>query len=77
MKPVPLPGVKVASGTKVNIIYSSGKSSTKTIDIILNLPKNVNEDLSIKVWLNGKLDEEQSSVVNPGLTSDDPVSHDL
>ena len=35
------------------------------------LPKNVNEDLSIKVWLNGKLDEEQSSVVNPGLTSDD------
>ena len=67
----PLPGVKVASGTKVNIVYSSGKSSTKTIDIILNLPKNVNEDLSIKVWLNGKLDEEQSSVVNPGLTSDD------
>ena len=64
----PLPGVKVASGTKVDIIYSSGKKSEKTIDVILNLPKDVNEDISIKVYVDGKLDDSQSGVVNPYLT---------
>ncbi len=64
----PLPGVKVASGTKVDIIYSSGKQSEKTIDVILNLPKDVNEDISIKIYVDGKLDSSQSGVVNPYLT---------
>lgn len=64
----PLPGVKVASGTKVDIIYSSGKQSEKTIDVILNLPKDVNEDISIKTYVDGKLDSSQSGVVNPYLT---------
>lgn len=64
----PLPGVKVASGTKVDIIYSSGKRSEKTIDVILNLPKDVNEDINIKIYVDGKLDSSQSGVVNPYLT---------
>lgn len=64
----PLPGVKVASGTKVDIIYSSGKQSEKTIDVILNLPKDVNEDINIKIYVDGKLDDSQSGVVNPYLT---------
>ncbi len=64
----PLPGVKVASGTKVDIIYSSGKQSKKTIEVNINLPKNVNADLLIKVYLDGVLQKEET--VNPSYGYD-------
>lgn len=68
----PLPGVKVASGTKVDIIYSSGKQSKKTIDVIVNLPKEVNADLQIKVYLDGVLQKEDT--VNPSYNDLYPLS---
>ena len=65
----PLPGVKVASGSRVNIIYSSGKQSTKTVDVIINLPVNVDEDIQMRIYLDNSLIKED--VVNPGRTNNE------
>ena len=68
----PLPGVKVASGTKVDITYSTGKQSTKSIDVIVNLPKNVDQDVQLKVYLDGVLKKEDT--VNPSLNDLYPLN---
>ncbi len=64
----PLPGVKVASGTKVDIIYSSGQQSVKTVEVFLALP-DVSNDIDVKVYVDGKLDNDQSGTINPNATS--------
>lgn len=64
----PLPGVKVASGTKVDITYSSGQQSVKTVEVFLALP-NVSNDIDVKVYVDGKLDNDQSGTINPNATS--------
>lgn len=64
----PLPGVKVASGTKVDITYSSGQQSVKTVEVFLALP-DVSNDIDVKVYVDGKLDNDQSGTINPNATS--------
>ena len=59
----PLPGVKVAKGTSVQISVSSGKKSEKSIDIFVQLPKDVTHDISLKAYLDGTLSSEKT--VNP------------
>lgn len=61
----PLPGIKVEKGTSVNLTVSSGKSSIKTVDVIVNLPNGVNQDIELKAYLDGTL--YQSDTVNPSL----------
>ena len=56
----------------MDIIYSSGKQSKKTIDVIVNLPKEVNADLQIKVYLDGVLQKEDT--VNPSYNDLYPLS---
>lgn len=64
----PLPGVKVAKGTPVQVSVSSGKQSEKVIEIYVHLPKNVNYDIKLKAYLDGTLDSEKT--VNPSLNAD-------
>ena len=64
----PLPGVKGASGTKVDITYSSGQQSVKTVEVFLALP-DVSNDIDVKVYVDGKLDNDQSGTINPNATS--------
>lgn len=63
----PLPGVKVSKNSPVNIVVSSGKMSSKTIDVTLNLPSNVSQDLTLKVYVGGELSETKT--VNPSAST--------
>ena len=61
----PLPGVKVEKGATVTITVSSGKSSVRTVDVIVHLPSGVNQDIELKAYLDGSLYE--MNTVNPSL----------
>ncbi len=59
----PLPGMKVEKGSKVDLTYSSGKTSEKELDVAVELPSDVSYDLSLKAYIDGTLVKE--AVVNP------------
>lgn len=61
----PLPGVKVEKGATVTITVSSGKSSVRTVEVIVHLPSGVNQDIELKAYLDGSLYE--MNTVNPSL----------
>ena len=64
----PLPGVKVPKGTVINLVYSSGKTSEKTIPVTVALPKNVSHDITLKAYLDGAL-YNSSVTVNPSYNN--------
>lgn len=51
----PLNGAKIAKGSTVNLVVSSGKSSAKSVDIFLDLPKNVTHDIALNAYIDGSL----------------------
>lgn len=59
----PLNGVKVEKGTKVNLVLSSGKATSKAVEVYVDLPKNVTHDIVLKAYLDGSLMETRT--VNP------------
>ena len=59
----PLPGVQVAKGSAVAIVVSSGKKSQKSIDVFVQLPKEVTHDINLKAYLGNELQTEKT--VNP------------
>ena len=59
----PLPGIRVAKGSSVSIVISSGKKSEKTIEVFVDLPKQVNHDINLKAYLGNELQDEKT--VNP------------
>ena len=59
----PLNGVKLEKGDKVNLVLSSGKASSKSVDVYVDLPKNVTTDIVLKAYLDGSLDKTMT--VNP------------
>lgn len=59
----PLPGLKVEKGTKVDLTYSSGKTSEKQLQVSVELPVDISYDLSLKAYIDGTLVKED--VVNP------------
>lgn len=63
----PTPGSEISEGATVDIVVSSGKGSTKTIETSVALPTSVNADLSLKVYRNGTVVEENT--VNPAYAS--------
>lgn len=63
----PLPTVAVAEGTAVNIVVSSGKQSEKTIEVYIELPKNVSEDVTLKAYIDGTLHDTKT--VNPSYVN--------
>ena len=62
----PLNGVKVAKNTKVNLVLSSGKSSAKSVDVFVDLPSGVSQDIVLKAYLDGTL-YGNIQTVNPAL----------
>ena len=61
----PLPGVSVVKGSAVDIFISSGKKSEKTIVVYVQLPREVEQDLTLKAYVDGTLYETKT--VNPSL----------
>lgn len=61
----PLPGVPVVKGSAVNLYISSGKKSEKTIEVYVQLPQGVDEDIELKAYLDGILTETKT--VNPSM----------
>ena len=70
----PLQGNRVAQGTAVNIVISSGEMSTKTVDVTVNLPSNVSQDLTLKVYIGGALTETKT--VNPAASTQITFSYE-
>lgn len=68
----PASGAEISEGATVDIIVSSGKGSTKTVTASVPLPSSVNEDVSLKVYRNGTVVEEQT--VNPAYAGSYPLS---
>lgn len=59
----PLPGVKAAKGSAVNLVVSSGNQSVKSITVPVLLPKEVTHDIALKAYLGNELQKEIT--VNP------------
>ncbi len=59
----PLPGVKVAKGSAVKLVVSSGNQSEKTITVFVQLPKEVQHDIELKAYLGNEL--QPVKTVNP------------
>ena len=51
----PLNGVKAEKGTKVNLVLSSGKVTERTVEVYVDLPANVTNDLTMKAYIDGVL----------------------
>ncbi len=64
----PLNGVKVAKGTKVNLILSSGEVTPKTFEVYVDLPKNVNEKIIMRCYIDGAFDNKPQTV-NPSYNN--------
>lgn len=62
----PAPGSKVSEGATVDIVVSSGKGSSKTVEKDISLPSDVNMDLTLKVYQNGTLVDERT--INPAYS---------
>ena len=50
----PLPGVKVNKDTAVDIVYSSGKTTEKTVSAYVNLPNNISHDIVLEAYLDNE-----------------------
>ncbi len=61
----PLPGVSVAKGSSVDLYVSSGKKSEKTIEVYVQLPQGVDQDIELKAYMDGILTETKT--VNPSM----------
>ncbi len=62
----PLPGVPVAEGSSVTLYVSSGKQSEKTIEVYVQLPGGVDQDIELKAYVDGILSE--TNTVNPSMS---------
>lgn len=63
LETTPLPGVKVDKGTSVNIVVSSGTKPEKSVDVFIQLPKNITKDIQLKAYLGNEL--QTNKTVNP------------
>lgn len=65
----PLPGVEVSEGTAVILTVSSGEAKEKSLKINVDLPAEVNRELSMKVYINGVMDPSNSKTIIPAYNS--------
>lgn len=61
----PLPGVEINEGSTVTLTLSSGVASEKTVKINVDLPSNVNHEVSMRVYINGVMDSSNSKTIVP------------
>lgn len=59
----PLPGISVGKDTAVKLTVSNGVKKEKNFEISVDLPASVNQDVTVKVYIDGRLDS--TSKVNP------------
>ena len=71
----PLPGGKVEKGTKINVVYSSGKMNPKTVKVNVALPTEVKTDVHVKAYLGSELVDE--STINPSYNGTWQLSFDI
>ncbi len=63
----PAEGERIAKGSAVWLKVSSGKGAVKEFDYNIPLPVNVQQDLELKVYVNGELTETRT--VNPSVSN--------
>lgn len=68
----PSPGSTVSEGTVVDIVVSSGKGATKTLERDIALPNGVDMDLPMKIYRNGTLVDERT--INPSYSGSTTLS---
>ncbi len=61
----PLQFSKVDKGTVINITVSSGKGSQSTVNITLDMPKNVDYPVDMTVSIDGVIDSKYTKKLNP------------
>ena len=61
----PLQYSKVDEGAIVNVIVSSGKGSQSTVNITIDMPKNVDYDVKMTVSIDGVIDSSYTKTINP------------
>lgn len=61
----PLQYSKVDDGTIVNLIVSSGKGSQSTVNITIDMPKNVDYEIKMTVSVDGVIDSKYTKKINP------------
>ena len=69
----PLPGVEVAEGSTITLTVSSGKPDEKTLSAYVDMPKTVNHDVSVSVYVDGIKDNSKSNTVRPSDTNTYPI----
>lgn len=67
IKTDPLNGVKVAKGTSVNILVSSGKGATKTVTVNVDIPKSFTDNVTLQVYIGGQLDSSMGGTYLPSV----------
>jgi serine/threonine-protein kinase len=73
----PMPGAKVDEGSAVSLVISSGEDNTKKIETIkVDMPKNVNREVQLKVYINGKEDTKQAAKIHPNYASSQRITVD-
>ncbi|MCR5653196.1 MAG: Stk1 family PASTA domain-containing Ser/Thr kinase [Ruminococcus sp.] len=70
----PLQYSKVDEGTIVNLIVSSGKGSQSTVNITIDMPKNVDYDVKMTVSIDGVIDSSYTKTINPKYNTSYAVS---
>lgn len=65
----PLQYSKVEEGTVVNLVVSSGKGSQTTVNIAVDMPSNIDYDISMTVSVDGRVDSNYSKKINPSYNT--------
>lgn len=68
----PASGSEVSEGATVDIVVSSGKGASKTLEYPVPLPSNVDQDVTLKVYRNAALTEE--NIINPSYAGTYTIS---
>ena len=70
----PLQYSKVDEGTIVNLIVSSGKGSQSTVNITIDMPKNVDYNVKMSVSIDGVIDSDYTKTINPKYNTSYAIS---
>ena len=58
----PLPGVSVGKDSSVKLTVSSGVKREKTIEVVVDLPASVNNEITVTTYINGVLDSAKKVI---------------
>ena len=65
----PLPGVETTEGSAVTLTVSTGEKTEKKIPIYVDLPSTVSREVSLKVYIDGALDANNSKTLIPSYNT--------